>query len=251
MSDQINPIHTACKMCAFATYDNNTQIDCALGYIDIYRNKKLDILEVYDADKEFYVINDKKCIGYRTDASFKRFKLESETIEDKIKIYEEYNKLSYILVINIDTFANKVEDLISALKDLEVNPQKTIFARYQNEKQLSPYSQIEDIISRSNLKNKWHVHTILEPDKTFRHVLHDICENNKKYRFAVSLGDSAESLSMVVNKAQSIVHKDLGSFNILSDEEHHCVLYPIESYRHSMFLFNIDILDNNDLYTIV
>ena len=59
----INAVHTPCKNCVFAIYDNITQTNCALHYLDIYRDKDIEILEAYDNDKEFYIINNKKCIG--------------------------------------------------------------------------------------------------------------------------------------------------------------------------------------------
>lgn len=97
LDDQINTIHTPCKSCVFAKYDNNTQNGCELNYLDKYRTKNASILEAYDDEKEFYIINGKKCMGYRENKWFKQFNLENSDIESKIKIYKEKNYLDYIL----------------------------------------------------------------------------------------------------------------------------------------------------------
>lgn len=48
-------LQTSCKNCTFAVYDNLTQIGCVADRISKY--EKDDIIEAYDNEKEFYVIN--------------------------------------------------------------------------------------------------------------------------------------------------------------------------------------------------
>ena len=55
-------IHTPCKDCVFAIYDDKTQINCSQDCIDKYKKLDVPIVEVYDDDKEFYVIEGRKCI---------------------------------------------------------------------------------------------------------------------------------------------------------------------------------------------
>ena len=50
----VNTIHTPCKSCVFALYEDKTQTDCGLNYISKYRQKdNVEVLEAYDNDKEF------------------------------------------------------------------------------------------------------------------------------------------------------------------------------------------------------
>lgn len=57
-SQQDKPRHlqTSCKTCLFATYKGGTQTGCKAGRIKKYRDQGL-VLEAYDNDREFYVIN--------------------------------------------------------------------------------------------------------------------------------------------------------------------------------------------------
>ena len=55
--ETIKPIHTPCKDCTFAIYEGKTQNGCHLNLLEKYKNKNLEILEAYDEQKEFYIIN--------------------------------------------------------------------------------------------------------------------------------------------------------------------------------------------------
>lgn len=57
-------IKTNCKDCAFAIYENQTQIDCKFNRIEKFGK---DVIEAYDDDNEFYII-DRLCTYYRNKA---------------------------------------------------------------------------------------------------------------------------------------------------------------------------------------
>lgn len=64
----IAKIHTPCKLCVFANYDGNTQTGCKLNRIALFQKYNIEILAVYDDEKEFYVINNLKCLYWRHNA---------------------------------------------------------------------------------------------------------------------------------------------------------------------------------------
>ena len=49
-------LQSNCKTCVFATYEGDTQTDCKAGRVEEYKKKGL-LIEAYDDDKEFYVID--------------------------------------------------------------------------------------------------------------------------------------------------------------------------------------------------
>ena len=63
-SEHIRIAQTSCKNCIFAIYDNQTQVNCAIGRIDIYREQN-SLIEAYDDDKEFYVVDGRICNSCR------------------------------------------------------------------------------------------------------------------------------------------------------------------------------------------
>ncbi|NCA30639.1 MAG: hypothetical protein EBS93_07975, partial [Chitinophagia bacterium] len=123
LNEQINKIHTPCKDCVFAKYQDNTQIGCELDYISKYKSKNIEILEAYDNNKEFYIINGKKCIGYRENKWFDQFDLKDNSIEDKIKKFHELNSLDYLLVIDLKKInLEELEDILGQINTLEIKP---------------------------------------------------------------------------------------------------------------------------------
>lgn len=94
----INEIHTSCKNCIFAKYEGITQTGCEFNLIDKYKQNNIEVIEAYDHDKEFYIINNRKCIHARSVkwASRKKiYNLESKKKEVEKEIVIKYN--NYIL----------------------------------------------------------------------------------------------------------------------------------------------------------
>lgn len=242
----INPVHTSCKSCAFAEYAGITQTGCSVGYIDKYRNKNIEILEVYDNEKEFYVINTKKCIGYRSS------KWSSVlSLEEKIKKFHDNNHLHYMMIINLNQFNDdeSINSLTKSLLEITIKPKFVIFVRYQNNKN-HPYEKIQDIITNSSLNCKWRIQTILEIDKSFDDVLYENLRSEKKYRFAMVVNGS-ESLCSVVDKGNKIVYDDMDRFMVLSNADKTAMLFSVMNYRYLMVIEKRSILDNESLLTIV
>ena len=97
---RIDTVHTPCKNCVFAEYDNKTQIGCHLDYIDRFKQSNIDIIEAWDEEKEFYIINKKKCVGYRENKWFASKGLGDATLDAKIEFFNKNNFLHYLLIIN-------------------------------------------------------------------------------------------------------------------------------------------------------
>lgn len=95
---------TSCKHCVFAIYDNKTQTGCEADRI----KKFDDIIEAYDNDREFYVIN-RLCNLHRTEKW-------NDGIKDITKAKNE-SCLTFDLLINCDAINS---DYVSKIKD-EIN----------------------------------------------------------------------------------------------------------------------------------
>lgn len=54
-------IHTSCMNCVFAEYNGITQVDCNANKLDMYE----DVISAYNEEKEFFIINGKKCLFKR------------------------------------------------------------------------------------------------------------------------------------------------------------------------------------------
>jgi hypothetical protein len=83
-----NLVKTSCKDCAFAIYEENTQTGCAFDRIEKFSK---NIIEAYDNEKEFYVI-DRLCTYFRD-------KKWGYSLEDKDKVKEE-SSISFDIIFD-------------------------------------------------------------------------------------------------------------------------------------------------------
>lgn len=242
----INPVHTSCKSCVFAEYAGITQNGCAVGYLDKYRNKNIEILEVYDNEKEFYVINNKKCIGYRSSGWSSAL-----SFQEKIKKFNDQNHLHYLMIVNLNQFSDdkSVDALIKSLLEISIKPKFIVFIRHQNNKN-HPYEKIQTIITDSNVNCRWRIQTVLEVDKSFHDILYENLRSEKKYRFAMVVNGSTD-LNSIVNRANQIVYENMDSFMVLSNSNKSAMLFSIINYRYKIVVEKKCLLDDESLITII
>lgn len=247
----ISSIHTPCKDCVFAIYDNITQTECALKYIDKYKNQNIEILEAYDDTKEFYIINNKKCIGYRENKWFKQFDLDQADLDSKIQKYKETNILDYMIIIDLKNLSiDELEDLIQQTDACAIKPKKVILIRYNDNELRFPYSSIEKILKDYNVSYEWRIQTILDTEWTYDHILSNITSSNLRYRFTVSVTKYSTDLCRIINATNKLVHEDLGQFEVISNAEKTCLIYSGAIYRFESF-HGKNLLNNDDNYKIL
>lgn len=107
-------IRTSCKECAFAVYENDTQVGCIHNRIDKFRNISNSLVtEAHDDEKEFYVVN-KFCNFYRDKT------LWNNGVCDTKKVKEEA-KLTFDILINCDEIDEEyyswIFDFIQSIKN--------------------------------------------------------------------------------------------------------------------------------------
>lgn len=107
---KLSVIHTSCKDCIFSIKEENKQIGCKMD-----RLKYHEVVEAYDDDAEFYVINESFCLYYRTKALMEYLDIPESLWESTTKSQVKVN-LHVILLLNKD---DKKEDLINALRALK------------------------------------------------------------------------------------------------------------------------------------
>jgi hypothetical protein len=249
--NEINAIHTPCKSCVFAVYDNQTQISCGLDYLAKYKKNNIEILEAYDEEKEFFIVNGKKCIGYRENKWFDQFNLQDASLEEKINQYKKTNQLNYLLIVdlknmNFDNFQQACENISS----LKIKPQKIIFLRYITKELSFTYDAMKKVFSDLNIDCPWRIQTILDTELTQQNILKDITQNNAKYRFITCLNSAYDKINNMIDYTHNLIHEDLGQFIVLSNEDRSCIIYSTSVYRYSM-AHDTDILENMDNYKVI
>lgn len=251
LDSQINPIHTPCKNCAFAVYDANTQVECAIRYLDKYKQKNTQLLEAYDDDKEFYIINGKKCLGYRENKWFKQFDLENASVESKVNKYFETNFLDYCTIIDLKNLTiDDLDSILQQLSECSIKPRKLIMVRYVDNELNFSYTRIEQLLNKYAIKYTWRIQTIVDKSLTQQQVLHNLISLNSQYRFILSINNTNSDIARIISKTNTVVHEDLDQFEIFCNESRSVIIFSGIVYRFEAFHGN-NLLDNSNNYTII
>ena len=101
MNDKkISLVHTPCKNCVAAVYKKDTQTGCYFKQLDKFEG---NVLEVYDGEKEFFVIDKKKCMYYRENSWLNKKNIK---IDQAIHEIKKEHTIPYIAILNIDKIKN-------------------------------------------------------------------------------------------------------------------------------------------------
>lgn len=246
---QINTVHTSCKNCVFAKYENNTQTGCELNYLSVYKNKDISIVEAYDNEKEFFIVNGKKCIGYRENKWFDQFNLEDDSLQSKIDIFKKHNSLDYLLTINLKNMnISQLESLLSQIQECSIKPKKLIIIRYADNNNRFPYNNVKDLLDKYS-SYIWKIQTILDPLLEYKDILSNIVSLNSN-RFIASIKDYNSSLNNIIQTTNKIVHEDLDQFTIISNADKTTLIFSRALYSFEAF-DGKNLLDNDSYYKIV
>ena len=187
---------TPCKNCTFAEYEGITQTGCELGRLDIFRANGVNIIEAYDEEKQFYVIEGRRCMYSRTNQW--SIDHQDDPIEDLLASEVEM-PYQAIVIVN-----DKVKDLIRTLKSLwnqDIKPQHvTIIRPFYHIKNLK-FDAVRGLMEKS--KVPWRMETIVDPEWSHRDMV-DLVVPFVKFPY------------YAVFKAGIVVPRD--TFRIISDK---------------------------------
>lgn len=249
LNEQINKIHTPCKDCVFAKYQENTQVDCELNYISKYKTKNIEVLEAYDDEKEFYIINGKQCIGYRENKWFSSFDLKDNSVNGKVEKFNELNRLDYISVIDLKSISlDELESLLQQTNNVEIRPKKLIIIRYANNMGF-PYEILREILDKYAKDYIWRIQTILDPLIGYDSILKNIVSLNYN-RFIVSITKHNNDIKKIIEYTNQLVHHDLDQFNIISNSHKDCLIFSRCLYTFEV-LNGKNLLDEDTNYTTI
>lgn len=250
MSEEINAIHSPCKKCVFAVYENKTQTSCFLNLIEKFKNNDIEILEAYDEEKEFYIVNGKKCVGYREQKYFESRKLQDASLEEKASYVTDRLKISYSITINIKNFtAKQLIELSQKISELSIKPTNLYVIRYKKDKDKYSYKFIEKFLESCKVP-KWKIKTVLNNGEDYLNVLHNVVNENKSSKFMLSIDQEISDINHIINKAQQIVYDNLSTFIVLTDSRMKTILFSTDVYRFGIF-HGEDILSDTEKYTVI
>lgn len=144
-------IVTSCKDCKWATWTDKTQVGCAFGLIDKFNEAGIKVLEAYDQEKEFYVIN-RICVYSRHNSQI----IDRDTVEKQIQV--KYQVIIHLENHDIELFIQCITSLMSQ----DIIPQHiTVIRPYNLDVQPFKYTKI---LATTNIP--WRFQETVEPNLT-------------------------------------------------------------------------------------
>ena len=248
----ISTIHTSCKDCVFAIYNDNTQTDCSMNMIEKYQNKGSKIIEAYDDEKEFFIINERKCIWYRVPSWFNQFEDANDSLEYRVTKAKEFNQINYMMLIDLKLFTiEELEKTFIEISNLDIKPKRIIFLRYNYTNNIFEFDTIKGLIDRYKIVCAWRIQTMVKKDVELRSIVSSTINFYKMHKFVLYMTNYSNTVNSIINTGNKIVFDDLDTFSLIKDKEDSVSLFSGLVYRYLWFMEGKDILVSDSETIIV
>lgn len=230
-------IITSCKQCSFALYNEGgiTQYGCsANGMLQKYKDIGV-VVEAYDEDKEFFIINGYQCM-------FKRSLLWYNKNANKPNLYlaalNEIPFAYHVVVINRDNMLT--EQTLDNIATFDIKPKKITVIR--------PYGALTDgsIIQKklTSLNIPWKLESILNSDIQSWHQMCQLAlaSNTIHYIVFIDEGTLLNHRLLSVVKQQTVT--DLLQFALLEGDGVKIIAFNVWKYYKLTGDPNYTIIDN-------
>lgn len=225
---------TPCKNCIFAAYDEDTQIGCHLGKLDVYRKRGAEILECYDQDREFYVIKDRQCPHFRNLKWLLGVrKVHGDDVDYKQKVKQE-NILSFHVIVLANRSMEKLASTLQSLLDtLGVHPVQVTVMLPAGSK-LKP-SEIRTKVQKQEPKFKLRIQQLVVKTRD-RQAIHMAQKSCPKVNFYCVCHAGYSFDPLVFAKVNYFVIEDLYQFAMYEDADDKygmkIIPLPVHEYWH-------------------
>ena len=261
-TEQINyRVHTSCKNCFFAEYNGKTQENCGLNLIDKYRQVSDNIvLECYDNNEEFFVINNKFCLYFIE----KNRLAENAKVDEVAKAIRNHIKIRYHMIIVLN---DKLRDLRSTLKSIASQKHPPVFVTIiklpdNKIKGSAIVDLFHKIYSKKKETPKWRVQNALNPELTVRDYIDITIDGtkNKFYNFYSVINAGCILPKNFGSKLDEMINDEMKTFFLIKgNEEGNGMVVPLSVHlghsgnSHGIYLetkVESDLCDNNKILEI-
>lgn len=247
----LHKFHTPCKKCYFAEYDSNTQTGCYMGLIDQYRQSEtVEIVEAYDEEHEFYIINKKQCAGYREENYFKSRNLENASLEEKVAYVQDKLQLKYIAIINsVSLELETLSSILEELKKSDVNPSCIMVC--VSEKSKYTFNDYYKVLNKSGIGCSWKIKYVQDPEQTHITTVHHVINlGAENCNFVLSIDGNYDNITEMINLGNDITYRKFDRFMVISNKEKTALLFNKFVYK-SALAHSADIITKHEDYIIV
>ena len=207
---------TSCRQCVFAKYEDDVQTGCHADRFEVFEENGVDLIQVSDDEKTFYLVKDKACAYFRhIDTHRDILKTTAmESVKDMVKATLRIPYHALIFLRKKDTMS----DLKRRLDDLDKQSIKpeiiSVIDRSHSLPDLSP--QIVTLFKKYTFKN-WRTQRVSAVDILDITIV-DVCFDNTKdmqYFFYTIFEASKEIPATFAEEIHCSIQDKMQSFVIL------------------------------------
>lgn len=242
---KINVIHTPCKDCIFAIYNEKTQTECGLNKLSQYKKLGIEILEVYDNDKEFFVINGKKCLGFRDNQWLEKQKIK--TIEEAKSIVLNENTIKYIAVLYLEptNTMQDIENIVASLLNQKIIPKGIMIIKEKTKKYQISMNSLQKLLNSTKIP--WRLQNFIDEDMTFDQQIKSIIKSAPMNRFYFLIYPSKFKNHNFAEKIDSYIQSG-GSFGCINIDDN--LFFSYLTLMYAKNLKDLNILESKDHQTL-
>jgi hypothetical protein len=216
-------MRTKCKQCIFGAFENNKQVGCVLGRLDIYKAQGVHISRelVETTDREYYVINDRYCMACRNDKWLNSLPEGTDHVEEMEK--EMAIRCQIIVFSN-----NNLSDVHKTVESIERQTLKaakiTIADRPENSSAYDDKPEARAEYVKSILAKINHIETPYEV-RSFTEEFHDgkcidLCVENAQPQYYCVVQAGYELPETMLEDVNHFVNKQIVQFSLIAADEH-------------------------------
>ena len=223
--EQADKPQTACRDCAFAEYDDNTQTGCKLGKLEKFRQNGASVKEVFDeTNKEYFVVDGRFCVFWRRPSWLKQnevVKLGAEKAARK----EVQARFAAVVHISDGSSLKDVEKTVNSLLKQSPQPEKLVFTNSSSIKPsklvvLGKHFSVNLKIPKERGCNYWKIEQIKEEGVNFLRAIDiavkGLSANDQNYYCCFNAG--FEVPEDFTNKVDDSINEDMNRFLLLTSE---------------------------------
>lgn len=211
----ISRVHTSCKDCIFAIYENKTQTGCDFNNrTERYKEKGL-LIDAQDDENQFFIVNRKFCLAKRNYQWLKNQDFDHSTTEILVDAVRDEMSVNYAYIVYFgeatEEAIEKLHNTIKAVMSSRIAPHQIVVVNNTGGTEVFEHRLVNLLTGMTHgTKTKWSLKNIVEQCDRSRALLISVKEVNVRLFLICDAG--YEIPKEYISKLDTIVNDELKDF---------------------------------------
>ena len=204
---ELTGVITSCKECVFAMYVGDTQMDCSLGRLERFGKSGAVVIESYDDDKEFFVI-ERFCNTYRPEDWEPKYK--KLTKEDSA-LRESQATFDFVVIYDGHSGLKSLEKTFFDIRQQSILPKKVIVVEKGGEDKMGVIGVLEKFFSDVAISYRYVVYMDDEYDGSLDFIDESFKQVNSMYYCVIN--SEQEIIPNIIERINTVINKEMKPFS--------------------------------------